>query len=419
MISHRPIVRTLLAGCVAVFLLGVLAPDARAGSHYKLYREGKNAIAARDYDRAQNRLFRAYVWAKRERGDRINPDYVVSYCQILVIRKDWYKAKRICAEAVRLARGSLARKAARFNRMAQQGKRIEEAANRAKWGERYLRNGRYGQAIAKFRQALKLYPSGEHYFGLCRALAADKQLAPAVAACHKALRAEGSGVVAARVRRMLRTLKKARANALTPAQANAVARILKATVDLQFFRWTASYGGRRWDKLVATLRSCVAATGQAVALGLASSTKVEVERFGGLKTTMVRNVQNGRFLGWKHFATIAAVAGQCRRYAAHFKVGIGGGNLAPYRKALRGDKLKTFRKYGLVSRAVYTRKHRRLQSPRDFRRASVWYLVTNYTRGCAYSACWRLHRFQFRGNRLRRVTKSTGRGRVVPRSRFR
>ncbi|MFH2005018.1 MAG: hypothetical protein ABI333_00395 [bacterium] len=507
--------RLIVAG-LAACMLCALAPGAHAGrGHGSLYLKGKRELASKQYEYAERTLFRAYQWAKRELGDKINPDYAVSYCQALVMNRNWRTAEDVCAEAVKLARGSLAAKATKYNNIAKNGKLIKKSADRAEWGERYLRNGRFDQAIDAFRKAIKMYPSASYYAGLCGALLGNKRLGPAMAACKKAVALNGPAGVADRARKLLAEINKASASAFTPAQARAVAKITDVTTKLQFIRPESYYSPSDLVRHLATTQSCIAATNEAVAAGLRPSRKIEVMRFHGLKTSMLRHKVNGRFLGWKHYAAVSAVAKLCRsinvgmqikavrvalqtsakellaaakldeagtlsktdiiaavqsvrrciaavdlvvanglspntmidtkhkgrvklkhakrriclalrkrrdalmaKYEAAIKAALEA-KLAPYKKVLRGDKFKTFRDYSMYDRYVYTRGRRRLTSPRAFHRASVWFQELTFTHNCPVRVCWRLRRFQFRGNRLRRTTEKTGRGSNVPTSKFR
>jgi hypothetical protein len=517
----------LLITSVTVCVLGMLASTAHAaGGHRELLLKGKKSLVAKNYSDAESKFYRAYRWAKKELGDKIDPDYVVSYCQALVLTNNLRTAGGICKEAVKLAKGRLAKKAAKYNKLAQKAILIKKSVDRAKWADRYLRNGQFVQAVTAFNKAIKIYPHAAYYVGLCDALKGLKKMGPAMNACKKALAIKGTAADTTRAKKIMGQLKTAKALAFTPKQAKAATMILDATTKLQFIRPKKNYRSRRrrhgarkssteLDKHLDTFRACIAATDAAIASGLKPTQKVEVMSVKGLKTSMVRHVVNGRSLGWKHYATVSAVASLCKsknsgvqinvvrsalqisakemvgaekldkadtlnkvqiivavqsvkkciaavdliiaskldpntiidtvhkgkvklknakrkiclrleaqrvalltKYKVAIKAALDA-KLAPYKKVLRGDKYKTFYNFSMYDRYVYTKKKRLLKTPRAFKRASVWFQEMTYTHNCRVRVCWRLRRFQFKGNRLRRTTEKTGTGNTVPTSKYR
>ena len=84
---------------------------------------------------------------------------------------------------------------------------------------------------------------------------------------------------------------------------------------------------------------------------------------------------------------------------------------APYRKALRGDKWRTFKRKKMMHFRVYGRSGRYLSSPRAFAASSVWFERLR----SGSSRRWAMRRYKFdRKNRLVGTRTLTGAGRTPP-----
>jgi hypothetical protein len=87
--------------------------------------------------------------------------------------------------------------------------------------------------------------------------------------------------------------------------------------------------------------------------------------------------------------------------------------LAPFKKVLKGDKMRTYEQYGMYDLRIYGVKGYELSTPDDFRTAAVWFMVLNGEddRG---RTTWILRRLKFSGNKLRGETEKTGLGSEPP-----
>jgi len=88
---------------------------------------------------------------------------------------------------------------------------------------------------------------------------------------------------------------------------------------------------------------------------------------------------------------------------------------APWKKALKGDKIKTFLGKKMIHFRVYTKRGKQLNTPADFAKASVWFEVLR----SGHPRKWRMKRFAFRGNKLVSTKVIEGRGRKAPSKAFR
>ena len=92
--------------------------------------------------------------------------------------------------------------------------------------------------------------------------------------------------------------------------------------------------------------------------------------------------------------------------------------LAPYKKVLKGGKLKTFVDDDLVDIKVFGKGGTLLDSPRALAKASLWFVVLG-KKGPDGKDWWILRRYQFKGDKFVKVTEKDGKGSWPPKSAYR
>lgn len=147
---------------------------------------------------------------------------------------------------------------------------------------------------------------------------------------------------------------------------------------------------------------CVKQVEQSLALGASPSTPLVAKQ---LKLTLGTARAKGCGMILPAIAAVKAKANAA--VAAKF---------APYKRALRGDKWRVFKRYNMIHFRVFGYRGRVLSTPRKLARARVWFEILNtgkYRR-------WAMRRFQF-NRRGRLVSKRTvrGRGHRPPRRAYR
>jgi hypothetical protein len=83
--------------------------------------------------------------------------------------------------------------------------------------------------------------------------------------------------------------------------------------------------------------------------------------------------------------------------------------LGPFRKALKGDKISIFESRYMVELDVYTKGAYAIEKPKEFAKASLWFIVLN-REGDDGRTWWVLRRFAFKGNKLVKESETTGLG---------
>jgi len=162
-------------------------------------------------------------------------------------------------------------------------------------------------------------------------------------------------------------------------------------------------------RLEGAAANCIKAVDRAVALGLGAAVPIDIAPsvvipFGEVKAKVCAPVQ-----------ALAVDVRKAIEAAAKAELDK---KLAPYRKVLAGDKLSTFVDREMYDLSVYTRGGALMQTPDDFKKASLWFQVLGRTDDLGRE-WWTLRRFQFSGNKLVKVTEDTGPGAMPPSSRYR
>ncbi len=168
-------------------------------------------------------------------------------------------------------------------------------------------------------------------------------------------------------------------------------------------------GEDEMHRLEGAAANCVKAVDRGAALGLGAAVPVELARslvvpFGELKAKVCAPVQG---LAVEVRKSIEAAA----KAEIEKKV-------APYRKLLAGEKLATFIEREMYDLSIYGKGGALLQTPEDFKKASLWFQVLGRTDDLGRE-WWTLRRFQFKGNKLVKVTEDTGPGSMPPSARYR
>jgi len=493
----------------------------------KLHREGVEEMKKGHLQLAEGQLKRAYEWAKRQSGDKINPSFVTDYCNVLVLLKNWYYAKDICAEAAKLDTAHAA-KVKRLQRQIAHAKLVGKAETAAKWAAQDLRGDRYDSAVEGYHKAIKIYPRADFYLGLCKALNKQGNPGKALAACNRVLKMKADAATRSAARALIAPLKKASASAFSPEQKKAVDKVRDYITKIQFIRPDQNLRDDSQAQYVAQTQGCADEIAKLRKSGVTLTRNIRVyDAPRGIKVrAKTRKIQNGRFTGWWKLVRLADLDKMCRGFALKLKLrplqkamrkmanqvqllvrlererpswkkadrsvlipAIGGANslvdaskhcnqpiglaiaqglpkttpvdtqaagrillaqlkaklcvplatrapplvkaanagleawekrvMAPYKRLLRRDKLRLAGKYVLGDEEFYGRGKRRLRTPRDFRRARVWFQEFSYKNGCALRVCWNVVRMRFRGHRLVGTTNRRGYGAYPPRRAFR
>lgn len=155
---------------------------------------------------------------------------------------------------------------------------------------------------------------------------------------------------------------------------------------------------------------CIAAINRAASQKLAPSTMVDAKSAGriALKDLESRLCQ-----------PLVARAARLRPFEKAARKAWYARKLRPFKKLLRRDKLRLVLRYNVhFMPSPFQGRHRnRLSTPRELRRARVWFQEVN--RDCGAVKCWRLIRYYFRGHRLVRTTERQGWGAIPPRRAYR
>lgn len=512
------------AACLATL---AMIHTAHAYGPGKLHREGVEEMKKGNLDLAEGRLKRAYDWGKRKSGDKINPSFVTDYCKVLVLLKNWYFAKDICAEAAKVDRARAA-EVKRLLRQIARAKLVGKAETAAKWAAQDLRGDRYDSAVEGYQKAIKMYPRADFYLGLCKALNKQGNPGKALAACNKVLKMRPDAATRSAARAMIAPLKKASASAFSPEQKKAVDKLRDLISKVQFIHPDHHLSLREQKNQIATSQRCLDQVAQVRKSGVDLKRTIRIyDAPKGLKVLRkTRKIQHGRLTGWWKHVRVSDVAALCQGYGVKLKLlpvqtamrkaagviepiarmereksgwtklerkAIGkldmkvtvlrtrvsrcaapihlalaqklpattpvdthyagriplgqleakvckpinqriaaldkavqtaftvwkARKMAPFKKVLRGDKLRLVDQRELFDMVVYGRHKRRLRTPRSFRRARVWFFVSTYENGCAVKVCWNVQRLRFRGHRLVRTTHRRGYGAYPPRRAFR
>lgn len=87
--------------------------------------------------------------------------------------------------------------------------------------------------------------------------------------------------------------------------------------------------------------------------------------------------------------------------------------LAPFKAAVKGDKLRIIEEEHLYEISGYGKGGVEMDSPAEYKKASLIFIVMSFE-GNDGRTHWRLRRYQFRGDKLVKTTETTGRGDSPP-----
>jgi len=168
-------------------------------------------------------------------------------------------------------------------------------------------------------------------------------------------------------------------------------------------------GFDEWVRIDGAANHCLQAINDAAAQGLSADAKIEVSAvltisFGQAGPMLCDQVTA---LGVEVKKAIAAAA-----QAELDK------KLAPYRKVLKGDRIKTFVDQQMIDDDIYGKGGSQLGSPEALARAPLWFVVMSRDGDDGFTY-WTLRRFQFKGDRLVKTSEDSGRGVQPPSSRYR